>query len=52
MKQKKKIEIIEQLNANEMLFVKGGTASQSGEVTIVIIDGKPYIVINGEMRPM
>ena len=52
MKQTKKNEIIEQLNANEMMLVKGGTSSESGEVTIVIIGGKPYIVINGELRPM
>lgn len=51
MKQTKKIEIIEQLSANEMMFVKGGTSSQAEEVIIVIIGGKPYIIINGEMKP-
>lgn len=52
MKQRKEIEITEQLNVNEMTCIKGGTSSKSEEVTIVIIGGKPYIVINGEMRPI
>lgn len=54
MKKIKSTNFIEELNVNEMMFIKGGFSekAESGEITIVYIGGKPYIVVNGELRPL
>lgn len=53
MKQTKKIEIIEQLSANEMMFVKGGTSLESqtdqpSESTTQPGNPEYYVYINGK----
>lgn len=52
MKQTKKMEIDTHLNTNEMMLIRGGSSNKSNdeEYIIIIIDGKPYIYINGEIK--
>ncbi|WP_313381654.1 hypothetical protein [Proteiniphilum saccharofermentans] len=64
MKQTKKIEIIEQLSASEMILIKGGFSSNeqvdnqaeaqsSDSSQIIYINGKPYrIEKDGTMIPV
>jgi hypothetical protein len=54
MKKTRKIDVVEQLNVNEMLQIQGGSSDElcADEIVIVYIGGKPYILRNGELRPL